>query len=72
MYICGKHMLEKSRLKKDTIVSTVMKYLGFHKAVEAANMNAIDTSRPDRYVRRRNAKKMDIILVENNQEYGLF
>lgn len=50
MYICGKHMLEKGRLKKDTIVSTVMSNLGFHKAVEAANMTALETQVGDRYV----------------------
>lgn len=50
MYICGKYMLEKGRLKKDTIVSTVMSNLGFHKAVEAAGMTALETQVGDRYV----------------------
>lgn len=50
MYICGKHMQEKGHLKKDTIVSTVMSNLGFHKAIEAAGMKALKTKVGDRYV----------------------
>ncbi|SFH88930.1 phosphoglucosamine mutase [Pisciglobus halotolerans] len=50
MYICGKHLFEKGRLKKDTIVSTVMSNLGFHKAVEAAGMKDVETKVGDRYV----------------------
>lgn len=50
MYICGKYMMEKGRLKKDTIVATVMSNLGFHKAVEAAGMTALQTQVGDRYV----------------------
>lgn len=50
MYICGKHMQEKGHLKKDTIVSTVMSNLGFHKAVEEAGMKALKTKVGDRYV----------------------
>ncbi|MGX7058818.1 phosphoglucosamine mutase [Vagococcus humatus] len=50
MYICGKYLFEQNKLKKNTIVSTVMSNLGFHKAVEAAGMNAITTKVGDRYV----------------------
>lgn len=50
MYICGKYLMEKGRLKKDTIVATVMSNLGFHKAVEAAGMTALQTQVGDRYV----------------------
>lgn len=50
MYICGKHMKDKGHLKKDTIVSTVMSNLGFHKAVESAGMKALKTKVGDRYV----------------------
>ncbi len=50
MFICGKYLQEKGRLKKDTIVSTVMSNLGFHKAIEANNMIALQTQVGDRYV----------------------
>lgn len=50
MYICGKYLMEKGRLKKDTIVATVMSNLGFHKAVESAGMKALQTQVGDRYV----------------------
>ncbi|MFS7424758.1 phosphoglucosamine mutase [Carnobacterium maltaromaticum] len=50
MYICGKYLMEKGRLKKDTIVATVMSNLGFHKAVESAGMTAFQTQVGDRYV----------------------
>ena len=50
MYICGKALKAKGRLNKDTIVSTVMSNLGFHKAVEAEGMVALKTAVGDRYV----------------------
>lgn len=50
MYICGKYLAETKRLKKNTIVSTVMSNLGFHKAIEANGMNAVCTQVGDRYV----------------------
>lgn len=50
MYICGKALKEKGQLKKDTIVSTVMSNLGFHKAVEQEDMVALKTAVGDRYV----------------------
>ena len=50
MFICGKYLQEKGRLKKGTIVSTVMSNLGFHKAIEANNMIALQTKVGDRYV----------------------
>lgn len=50
MYICAKYLAEKNRLKKDTIVTTVMSNLGFHKAVEAIGLNAVITQVGDRYV----------------------
>ncbi|MBG9983035.1 phosphoglucosamine mutase [Aerococcaceae bacterium DSM 111020] len=50
MYICGKALKEKGQLKKDTIVSTVMSNLGFHKAVEEEDMVALKTAVGDRYV----------------------
>ncbi|MFD1708859.1 phosphoglucosamine mutase [Siminovitchia sediminis] len=50
MYICAKYMKEEGMLKKDTVVSTVMSNLGFHKAMEAAGMNSVQTAVGDRYV----------------------
>lgn len=50
MYICGKYLFEKKRLKQNTIVSTVMSNLGFHKAVQQAGMTALQTKVGDRYV----------------------
>lgn len=50
MYICGKYLKSKSELNKNTIVSTVMSNLGFHKAVEAEDMVALKTQVGDRYV----------------------
>lgn len=50
MYICGKYLDKKGKLKDHTIVSTVMSNLGFHKAIEAAQMKAVITQVGDRYV----------------------
>ena len=50
MFICGKYLYENGKLKKNTIVSTVMSNLGFHKAVEAEGMVALATQVGDRYV----------------------
>lgn len=50
MFICGKHLKAKGRLVEDTIVSTVMSNIGFHKAIEANGMNALKTQVGDRYV----------------------
>lgn len=50
MYICAKHMKEEGRLKKDTVVSTVMSNLGFYKALEANGMHSVPTAVGDRYV----------------------
>ncbi|GAX06701.1 phosphoglucosamine mutase [Secundilactobacillus pentosiphilus] len=50
MYICGKYMSEHGRLKKDTIVTTVMSNLGMYKAMEAHGMTSVKTKVGDRYV----------------------
>lgn len=50
MFILGKHLQSKGRLANDTIVSTVMSNIGFHKAVEENNMTALKTKVGDRYV----------------------
>lgn len=50
MYICAKYLAEKKRLKKDTIVTTVMSNLGFYKAVEEIGLKDVVTQVGDRYV----------------------
>ncbi|WP_342080461.1 phosphoglucosamine mutase [Enterococcus faecalis] len=50
MYICAKYLAEKKRLKKDTIVTTVMSNLGFHKAIEEIGLKDVVTQVGDRYV----------------------
>lgn len=50
MFIVGKHLNEKSMLKKHTVVSTVMSNMGFYKAVEANGMTSVQTGVGDRYV----------------------
>ena len=50
MFICGKYLKEKGRLKDHTVVSTVMSNIGFHKALEEAGMTAVTTQVGDRYV----------------------
>ncbi|RCF85392.1 phosphoglucosamine mutase, partial [Enterococcus faecium] len=47
---CAKYLAEKNRLKKDTIVTTVMSNLGFHKAVEGIGLKDVVTQVGDRYV----------------------
>ena len=50
MYICGKYMSERGRLKKDTIVTTVMSNIGLYKAMAKANLTSVKTQVGDRYV----------------------
>ncbi|PWF99462.1 phosphoglucosamine mutase [Levilactobacillus bambusae] len=50
MYICGKYMSNHGRLKKDTIVTTVMSNLGMYKAMAEHGMNSVKTKVGDRYV----------------------
>ncbi|GHP15117.1 phosphoglucosamine mutase [Lentilactobacillus fungorum] len=50
MYICGKYMAERGRLKKNTIVTTVMSNMGMYKAMERAGMTSVKTQVGDRYV----------------------
>ncbi|WP_438835227.1 phosphoglucosamine mutase [Streptococcus pluranimalium] len=50
MYIIGKHMARNGQLAKNTIVTTVMSNLGFHKALEAEGIEKVVTAVGDRYV----------------------
>jgi len=50
MFIIGKYLNAVGRLKKQTIVSTVMSNMGFYEAVEDNGMQSIQTAVGDRYV----------------------
>ncbi|MRX72148.1 phosphoglucosamine mutase [Bacillus lacus] len=50
MFICAKYLKQVGRLRKDTVVSTVMSNLGFYKGLEAAGIGSIQTAVGDRYV----------------------
>ncbi|MFL2078507.1 phosphoglucosamine mutase [Marinilactibacillus psychrotolerans] len=50
LYICGKFMHDEGRLKKNTIVSTVMSNIGFYKAIEQHGLESVKTKVGDRYV----------------------
>jgi phosphoglucosamine mutase len=50
MYICAKYLAQQKRLKQDTIVTTVMSNLGFHRAVEEIGLKDVITQVGDRYV----------------------
>ncbi|AND79553.1 phosphoglucosamine mutase [Streptococcus pantholopis] len=50
MYIIGKYLSEKGELVQNTIVTTVMSNLGFHKALDSQGINKVITAVGDRYV----------------------
>ena len=50
MYILGKYLSEKGSLANNTIVTTVMSNLGFHKALDREGINKTITAVGDRYV----------------------
>lgn len=50
MYVIGSYLAEHGRLKKDTIVTTVMSNLGFTKALEKEGLKNVRTQVGDRYV----------------------
>lgn len=50
MYIVGKYLNEKGRLKKSTVVSTVMSNMGFYKALGENSIDSVQTAVGDRYV----------------------
>lgn len=50
MVICSKHLKAKGKLRKNTLVTTVMSNLGLHKALEQAGINVMETKVGDRYV----------------------
>lgn len=50
MFIIGKHLSKQGKLAQNTIVTTVMSNLGFHKALDAQGINKVVTAVGDRYV----------------------
>lgn len=50
MFIIGKYLSEKGLLAHNTIVTTVMSNLGFHKALDKQDINKAITAVGDRYV----------------------
>src|SRR5690606_16139566 len=50
MYICGKYFKEKGRLKKDTVVTTVMSNVGLYRAFDEVGISTVKTAVGDRYV----------------------
>lgn len=50
MYICASYLYERNQLQDDTVVSTVMSNLGFHKALERQGINVVTANVGDRYV----------------------
>lgn len=58
MYIIGKYLSEHGQLAKNTIVTTVMSNLGFHKALDEQGIQKAVTAVGDRYV------------VEEMRKYG--
>lgn len=50
MFITGKYLNQHGRLKKNTVVTTVMSNLGMYKALEENEMQSVKTAVGDRYV----------------------
>lgn len=50
MYIIGSHLADRGLLSHNTIVTTVMSNLGFHKALEREGIDKVITAVGDRYV----------------------
>ncbi|WP_274653930.1 phosphoglucosamine mutase [Paenibacillus humicola] len=48
--ICGDALKREGKLKRDTVVTTVMSNIGFFKAAEKAGLNTAQTAVGDRYV----------------------
>ncbi len=50
LFLCGQYLKEKGRLNQNTVVSTIMANLGFHKGLEELGIRSIQTDVGDRYV----------------------
>lgn len=62
MYICAKAMKEDGKLKKDTVVTTVMSNLGLYKALDKIGIKYEKTSVGDKYVQA--------CIAENDYSFG--
>lgn len=50
LYICGKYLMGKGQLEKNTVVTTVMSNFGLYKAFDAAGISYEKTAVGDKYV----------------------
>ena len=50
MYICGKYMKEKGKLRNDTVVTTIMSNIGLYKAFDREGIKYEKTNVGDKYV----------------------
>ena len=50
LYICGKYMKEKGRLRNDTVVTTIMSNIGLYKAFDREDIKYEKTNVGDKYV----------------------
>lgn len=50
IYICAKYLYENDQLKNNTVVTTVMSNLGFHKAMKELGVHVVTANVGDRYV----------------------
>ncbi|MCR5797673.1 MAG: phosphoglucosamine mutase [Eubacterium sp.] len=50
MYVCGKYLKQKGRLKDDVVVTTVMSNMGLYKAFDEAGIKYEQTAVGDKYV----------------------
>ncbi|MBO6119716.1 MAG: phosphoglucosamine mutase [Lachnospiraceae bacterium] len=62
MYICAKSMKEEDKLKKDTVVTTVMSNLGLYKAFDKIGIKYVKTAVGD--------KNVQACLSENDYSFG--
>lgn len=62
MYICAKAMKEDGKLKKDTVVTTVMSNIGLYKAFDKIGIKYEKTSVGDKYVQNK--------ISENDYSFG--
>ncbi|MCR4960466.1 MAG: phosphoglucosamine mutase [Lachnospiraceae bacterium] len=71
MYICGKYLHDKGRLKNNTVVTTIMSNFGLYKAFEAAGISYEKTDVGDKYVYE-NMKANDHILGGEQSGHVIF
>ncbi|TFB21480.1 phosphoglucosamine mutase [Filobacillus milosensis] len=50
MYICGSFLKRQGRLKKDTVVTTIMSNIGLYRAFDELDISTVKTKVGDRYV----------------------